>query len=180
MAAEDRLALQQFMTDFDRFIALAVQPSRLLPDDRARVLSEAHLELTDLGLVQQVRTALNDPALDEPDRNHPDRNDPDRNDPDRDDPRPSVDDFGTPRPPTSRLEQFGLTGANLRAKLAGWGRAFARLSENGAPVLAFFRSAFRWANTILGSIIAALGIGEALKELKEAAENSYEDAAEGI
>jgi len=159
MAAEDRLALRQFMTDFDRFIALAVQPSRLLPDDRARELSEAHLELTDLRMVEQVRTALENPALDEP--------------------GPPLGDFGTGARP-SRLEQFGLTGANLRAKLAGWGRAFARLSENGAPVLAFFRSAFRWANTILGSIIAALGLGEALKELKEAAENSYEDAAEGI
>jgi hypothetical protein len=160
MAAEDRLALRQFMTDFDRFIALAVQPSRLLPDDRARELSEAHLELTDLGMVEQVRAALENPALDEP--------------------GPPLGDFGTSGERPSRLEQFGLTGANLRAKLAGWGRAFARLSENGAPVLAFFRSAFRWANTILGSIIAALGLGEALKELKEAAENSYEDAAEGI
>lgn len=80
-----------------------------------------------------------------------------------------------------RLQHCGLTGANLRAKLTGWTRSLRRLIDSvSPPTIGGFRSVFRWANTILGSIIAAVGVGEALKELKEATENTYEDAADGI
>ncbi|GAA0938549.1 hypothetical protein GCM10009554_27640 [Kribbella koreensis] len=74
-----------------------------------------------------------------------------------------------------RLFVCGLTGANLRVKLAGWARSLARLFNAVGPGPRRYLSAFKWANTILGSILAATGVGEAVKELKEAAENTYED-----
>jgi hypothetical protein len=74
------------------------------------------------------------------------------------------------------LERLGLTGSNLEIKLAGWRRARARLRDS--LTRRALRSAFRWANTLLGSLAGAIGAAEALKELKEITENTYEDAAD--
>ncbi|WP_020390370.1 hypothetical protein [Kribbella catacumbae] len=144
MSAEDRAALQLFVDELEGFIARAVEPSPLLPPDRAADLRAAYRELVERGAFDEVRDVLGDAGYDE------------------------------------RLRHCGLTGANLQAKLTGWTRSLRRLIEGPFPTIGGFRSVFRWANTILGSIIAAAGVGEALKELKEATENTYEDTADGI
>lgn len=145
MSAEDRAALQLFVDELEGFIARAVEPSPLLPPDRAAILRAAYRELVERGAFDEVRDVLGDAGYDE------------------------------------RLQHCGLTGTNLRAKLTGWTRALRRLIDSVPfPTIGSYRSVFRWANTILGSIIAATGLGEALKELKEAAENTYEDTADGI
>jgi hypothetical protein len=123
-------------------------------------LQAAYDELRERQVFDQVRAALDDPNLDEP----PDR--------------PLPGDEASPTPSMSRLERFGLTGANLRLKLNGWYRALDRLRDSAAPSLRTWKKIFNWANTILGSLTAVIGAAEALKELKVAAENSYEDAAE--
>lgn len=160
MTEQDRRDLQRFVTELNDFLANATQPSSFLPDDRATELTAAYTELSDMATVAEITSALDDADLDEAEKPPADG--------------PAAE---TSRP---RLERFGLTGANLRAKLAGWDRALSALTEAAVLRLGLFRSVFRWANTLLGSIIAALGVGEALKELKEATENAYEDVAEGI
>jgi len=145
VSAEDRAALQLFIDELEGFIARAVEPSALLPPDRAALLRAAYRDLVERGAFDEVRDVLADAGYDE------------------------------------RLYRSGLTGPNLQAKLTGWTQALRRLIEGESPpTIRSYRSIFRWANTILGSIIAATGVGEALKELKEAVENTYEDTADGI
>jgi hypothetical protein len=139
MPAEDREALQQFISQLDEFLRLAIGPEGLLPPDQSQELQAAYQELADRGAFDELREVVGDAAYDE------------------------------------RLYLCGLTGANRRAKLAGWGRSLGRLFNAVAPGHRRYQSVFKWANTILGSILAATGVGEAVKELKEATENTYED-----
>ncbi len=72
-----------------------------------------------------------------------------------------------------RLELAGLTGRSLDHKLRGFERALDRF--DASPSRRLLRSVLRWADVILGSIVAALGVGEALKEFKETVEAGLED-----
>lgn len=71
------------------------------------------------------------------------------------------------------LRNAGLAGASLDLKLHGHERAQRRF--RASPSRRFLRPVFRWANVILGSLVAALGVGEALKELKETVEAGVDD-----
>jgi hypothetical protein len=97
----------------------------------------------------------------------------------------------------SQLEEYGLTGASLRFKLTGfnlalsrwrgrpgrrWGRWIlksmfrGRGRPGGRWGRGILKSIFRWLNVILGSLVSAIpGVGDALKEFKEAIESGVED-----
>jgi hypothetical protein len=72
-----------------------------------------------------------------------------------------------------RLDSAGLSGADLELKLHGYDRAHAIFVQS--PSRRLLKSVLRWANVLLGSLVSALGAGEALKELKEAVEAGVED-----
>jgi hypothetical protein len=76
----------------------------------------------------------------------------------------------------SVLDLAGLTGANLRLKLRGWDRAYA--AWQARPRI--LRPVIRWADSLLGSVTGVIGAAEALKELKEAMSNAYEDSQEAV
>ena len=69
----------------------------------------------------------------------------------------------------SKLERHGLTGPSLRMKLGLWrSRVFRFGSRMNRPWL---RTALRWSDTILGSLVDAMTLGAAGKEFKEAIEH---------
>jgi hypothetical protein len=72
-----------------------------------------------------------------------------------------------------QLRRSGLEGPALDLKLSGYNRALERFRLS--PARRALRSVMRWANVLLGSIVAAIGAGEALKELKESIEAGVED-----
>lgn len=72
-----------------------------------------------------------------------------------------------------RLRWAGLTDADLELKLAGYDLAQRRFSAS--PTRRILKSLLRWANVILGSLVAAIGAGEALKEFKESIEAGVAD-----
>jgi hypothetical protein len=73
----------------------------------------------------------------------------------------------------TRLGAAGLLSPDLDLKLAGYSRAESRFRVS--PAKRLLKSALRWANVLLGSIVVVVGAGEALKELKEAIEAGVED-----
>jgi hypothetical protein len=73
----------------------------------------------------------------------------------------------------TRLGAAGLLSPHLDLKLAGYSRAERRF--RASPAKRLLKSVLRWANVLLGSIVVAVGAGEALKELKEAIEAGVED-----
>jgi len=83
-----------------------------------------------------------------------------------------------------RLAAAGLTGAQLDMKLGAYRIASdrARLARPPAapqPPVGFrkiFKSLLGWLNVWLGSLIAAFGGGEAIKEFKEFLEQGVDDA----
>jgi hypothetical protein len=92
----------------------------------------------------------------------------------------SIEDGANPEA-EARLIQAGLTGASLEFKLAMFGRRREELDGERAGFLsrrvrALFKSLLRWADVILGSLVAAIPGGEAYKEAKEAVEAAVEDA----
>lgn len=74
------------------------------------------------------------------------------------------------------LTDADLIGANRARKTAGWRRAVQRFKRSVSRNT--LGRAFRWANMILGSLAAVIPPAEALKELKEYAENLITDAEE--
>jgi hypothetical protein len=89
---------------------------------------------------------------------------------------------GTDLETAGRLIRAGLTGGSLEFKLAMFGRRRDEFEgERAAGVVsrrlrALFKSLLRWADVILGSLVAAIPGGEAYKEAKEAVEAAVEDA----
>lgn len=77
---------------------------------------------------------------------------------------------------SERLEEAGLTGAQLSAKITGYASARLFLLEWGG--IKALKRAMRWMNSILGSLSTALPPAEALKELKEFIENGAKDVEE--
>jgi hypothetical protein len=72
------------------------------------------------------------------------------------------------------LDSRQLSGAGLRLKLRRfWGRVFNFGRRMNLP---WVRSAFRWANTILGSLAAVFPPAGEIKEFKESLENLIEDS----
>lgn len=82
-----------------------------------------------------------------------------------------------------QLEPVGLTGAQLEMKLSAHRTASDRAHEAGHPrrpepptgFRRIFRSLLGWINVWLGSLVAALGSGEAIKEFKEFLEQGVDD-----
>jgi hypothetical protein len=71
---------------------------------------------------------------------------------------------------------LGANTGQLRAKLKSFWDAFKRFNELGtAGVL---KRVLKWMNKILSSILSALKVDEALKELKELLEGEVEDTLE--
>jgi hypothetical protein len=71
------------------------------------------------------------------------------------------------------LERIGLTGHQLALKLKGLNDAWQAFNELGTVRL--LKKLLEWINAILGSLIAALPGGEALKEFKEAIEKLIQE-----
>ncbi|NEW37900.1 hypothetical protein GV794_12000 [Nocardia cyriacigeorgica] len=76
-----------------------------------------------------------------------------------------------------RLDGAGLSGAELAFKRAGWSNA--RGAGRAAPAPGPLKRWLRWIDVILGSLIAVIGAGEGLKELKEGFEAELDDIEEG-
>ena len=90
---------------------------------------------------------------------------------------------GTNSEAEARLIAAGLTGASLEFKLAMFGRRREEFDGERATggflsrrIRALFKSLLRWADVILGSLVAAIPGGEAYKKAKEAVEAAVEDA----
>jgi hypothetical protein len=82
-----------------------------------------------------------------------------------------------------RLRSVGLTGSSLRIKLGLFSQRRDEFDAERATggllsrrLRALFKSLLRWANVILGSMVAAIPGGDAYKEAKEAVEAAVEDA----
>jgi hypothetical protein len=80
-----------------------------------------------------------------------------------------------------RLSNVGLTGSSGAFKLAMFGRRrdeveAERVGGLSRRLRALLKSLLRWANVILGSMVAAIPGGDAYKEAKEAVEAAVEDA----
>ena len=71
------------------------------------------------------------------------------------------------------FRRAGLTGPELHAKLAGYANARTMFHARGG--LGHFRSAIRWAKSILGSLAKELPFAEFLLELIEFIENAVHD-----
>jgi len=81
----------------------------------------------------------------------------------------------------TRLDQVGLSGVQLRVKLAGFNNALAatvQLPGGRVSRWKIFRRALKWANIILGSLVKALTRLELIKEFKECVEEGLEEAIE--
>ncbi|MFE3445156.1 hypothetical protein ACFXNW_19170 [Nocardia sp. NPDC059180] len=76
-----------------------------------------------------------------------------------------------------RLDEAGLSGPELAFKREGWRNA--RQAGLQAPSLRPLKRWLKWIDVILGSLIAVIGAGEGLKELKEGFEAELEDIEEG-
>jgi hypothetical protein len=76
-----------------------------------------------------------------------------------------------------RLDGAGLSGAELAFKRAGWSNA--RRAGRAAPTLGPLERWLKWIDVILGSLIAVIGAGEGLEELKEGFEAELEDLDDG-
>ena len=148
MAVEDRQQLQVFVGELRAFLEVAVHGGGVVSGEAADQMMAAFTETVDAGVFRRVEEHLGSDALDEP----ADAEDPSGPD---------------------RLQAVGLGGANLALKTSGWRRAREAMGGVFAPRAA--RRMFRWANTILGSLAVVVPPAEALKELKEATENTYED-----
>ena len=70
--------------------------------------------------------------------------------------------------PPDQLEDAGLSGNQLRAKLKWLNDAWKRFKEKGTVKL--LKKLLEWINLILGSIALLVPKAEALKEMKEAIE----------
>ena len=75
---------------------------------------------------------------------------------------------------TPKLKAAGLTGPQLKLKLAGFNRAFERFSERGTVMLA--KKVLKWINKILGSLMSAIPGAEPIKEFKEALEEELDES----
>ena len=73
------------------------------------------------------------------------------------------------------LARAGLMGPELEFKLAGVRTA--REAARRLPVPRGLRKLLKWTDVILGSILAAVGAGEAIKEIKEGVEAELDSAA---
>jgi hypothetical protein len=74
------------------------------------------------------------------------------------------------------IERHGLAGAQLRYKLALVDEGREEVRRAGIPRGRILRRFLRKLDVPLGSLLAAIGVGEALKELKEGLELSLPDA----
>lgn len=79
-------------------------------------------------------------------------------------------------PRTLSLTDADLIGPNRERKISGFRRGLERFRDWASRKT--LGRAFRWANTILGSLAGVIPGAEALKELKEYAENLIADAEE--
>ncbi|TQM30595.1 hypothetical protein [Nocardia bhagyanarayanae] len=67
-----------------------------------------------------------------------------------------------------RLDEAGLSGPELAFKRAGWSDA--RETARSTPSLRPLKRWIKWIDVLLGSLLAAIGVGEGVKELKEGVE----------
>ena len=70
------------------------------------------------------------------------------------------------------LDRAGLSGPELDFKLAGLDAARRAARDNSAP--RWLKRWLKWIDVILGSLLAATGIGESIKEIKEGVEAELE------
>ena len=155
MSAEDIRDLRAFIHEFqvllDQVTDGTTYPDLLPPDRRI-----------------ELRQAFDDLAREEPGR-------PSVFDRVREAIRPGIETSAVP-PATMSLADADLLEASRERKIGGWRRAVQRFRSLltrkalGRPL--------RWANMILGSLAAVIPPAEALKELKEYAENVIADAEE--
>jgi hypothetical protein len=75
-----------------------------------------------------------------------------------------------------QLDRVGLSGPELEFKLAGVDSARGAGRENPTPRR--LKKWLRWIDVLLGSLLAAVGAGEAIKELKEGIEAELEPGDE--
>jgi hypothetical protein len=77
-----------------------------------------------------------------------------------------------------KLARYGLTGAQLELKLQAHRTASDRAHKARPPIgfRKIFESLLGWINVWLGSLVAAMGAGEAIKEFKEVLEQGVKDA----
>jgi hypothetical protein len=147
MSLEDREALRTFLSELREILGRVLEDSPDLFGQGADDLWAAWEELIASGLFEFLDRQLASEDLD----------------------RPLEHGY-------SLLDLAGLTGANLRLKLRGWGRVYA--AWRASPRV--LRPVIRWADSLLGSVTGVIGAAEALKELKEALSNTYEDSQEAI
>ena len=77
-----------------------------------------------------------------------------------------------------QLSRAGLSGAQLKLKVAGFGRAYANFKK--FPEFKPLNRLLNWINIFIGSLSKVLPVAEIIKEFKEAVERGVKDAEEEI